>query len=164
VEWNLRLFGKVGAPTNLVALRVETEAAMFAMSMSTKSNKSKRPHNLKERYGPPLLITNATSDVVREEQRALILLQWLGALAKPSVRLFLFNSDAIAYRGYPACSLRLAAAAIRLRLQLLQYFSLYGLQLQQSKQLQQCRLVASRTRPSLPYICVSGPVQAVGPI
>jgi hypothetical protein len=100
VEWNLRLFGKVGAPTNLVALRVETEAAMFAMSMSTKSNKSKRPHNLKERYGPPLLITNATSDVVREEQRALILLQWLGALAKPSVRLFLFNSDAIAYRGY----------------------------------------------------------------
>lgn len=71
----------------------------IAMSMSTKSNKSKRPHNLKERYGPPLL-TNATSDVVREEQRALILLQWLGALAKPSVRLFLFNSDAIAYRGY----------------------------------------------------------------
>jgi hypothetical protein len=48
-----------------------------------------------------------------------------------------------------ACSLRLAAAAIRLRLRLrlLQYFSLYGLQLQQSKQLQQCRLVASRTRP-----------------
>jgi hypothetical protein len=46
-----------------------------------------------------------------------------------------------------ACSLRLAAAAIRLRL--LQYFSLYGLQLQQSKQLQQCRLVASRTRPIL---------------
>jgi hypothetical protein len=45
-----------------------------------------------------------------------------------------------------ACSLRLAAAAIRLRLRL-QYFSLYGLQLQQSKQLQQCRLVASRTRP-----------------
>jgi hypothetical protein len=45
------------------------------------------------------------------------------------------------------CSLRLVAAAIRLRLQLLQYFSLYGLQLQQSKQLQQCRLVASRTRP-----------------
>jgi hypothetical protein len=44
------------------------------------------------------------------------------------------------------CSLRLAAAAIRLRLRLLQYFSLYGLQLQQSKQLQQCRLVASRTR------------------
>jgi hypothetical protein len=34
----------------------------------------------------------------------------------------------------------------RLRLRLLQYFSLYGLQLQQSKQLQQCRLVASRTR------------------
>jgi hypothetical protein len=48
-----------------------------------------------------------------------------------------------------ACSLRLAAAAIRLRLRLLQYFSLYGLQLQQSKQLQQCRLVASRTRPKL---------------
>jgi hypothetical protein len=48
-----------------------------------------------------------------------------------------------------ACSLRLAAAAIRLRLRLLQYFSLYGLQLQQSKQLQQCRLVASRTRPIL---------------
>jgi hypothetical protein len=48
-----------------------------------------------------------------------------------------------------ACSLRLAAAAIRLRLRLLQYFSLYGLQLQQSKQLQQCRLVASRTRPYL---------------
>jgi hypothetical protein len=47
-----------------------------------------------------------------------------------------------------ACSLRLAAAAIRLRLRLLQYFSLYGLQLQQSKQLQQCRLVASRTRPN----------------
>jgi hypothetical protein len=46
-----------------------------------------------------------------------------------------------------ACSLRLAAAAIRLRLRLLQYFSLYGLQLQQSKQLQQCRLAASRTRP-----------------
>src|SRR5688572_1514417 len=46
-----------------------------------------------------------------------------------------------------ACSLRLAAAAIRLRLRLLQYFSLYGLRLQQSKQLQQCRLVASRTRP-----------------
>jgi hypothetical protein len=46
-----------------------------------------------------------------------------------------------------ACSLRLAAAAIRLRLRLLQYFSLYGLQLQQSKQLKQCRLVASRTRP-----------------
>jgi hypothetical protein len=44
------------------------------------------------------------------------------------------------------CSLRLAAAAIRLWLRLLQYFSLYGLQLQQSKQLQQCRLVASRTR------------------
>jgi hypothetical protein len=42
-----------------------------------------------------------------------------------------------------------AAAAIRLRLRLLQYFSLYGLQLQQSKQLQQCRLVASRTRPKL---------------
>jgi hypothetical protein len=48
---------------------------------------------------------------------------------------------------WSACSLRLAAAAIRLRLRLLQYFSLYGLQLQQSKQLQQCRLVASRTRP-----------------
>jgi hypothetical protein len=48
-----------------------------------------------------------------------------------------------------ACSLRLAAAAIRLRLRLLQYFSLYGLQLQQSKQLQQCRLVASRTRPMI---------------
>jgi hypothetical protein len=46
-----------------------------------------------------------------------------------------------------ACSLRLAAAAIRLRLRLLQYFSLYGLQLQQSKQLQQCRLAACRTRP-----------------
>jgi hypothetical protein len=46
-----------------------------------------------------------------------------------------------------ACSLRLAAAIIRLRLRLLQYFSLYGLQLQQSKQLQQCRLAASRTRP-----------------
>jgi hypothetical protein len=46
-----------------------------------------------------------------------------------------------------ACSLRLAAAAIRLRLRLLQYFSIYGLQLQQSKQLQQCRLAASRTRP-----------------
>jgi hypothetical protein len=45
-----------------------------------------------------------------------------------------------------ACSLRLAAAAIRLRLRLLQYFSLYGLQLQQSKQLQQCRLAANRTR------------------
>jgi hypothetical protein len=40
-----------------------------------------------------------------------------------------------------------AAAAIRLRQRLLQYLSLYGLQLQQSKQLQQCRLVASRTRP-----------------
>jgi hypothetical protein len=50
---------------------------------------------------------------------------------------------------FSACSLRLAAAAIRLRLRLLQYFSLYGLQLQQSKQLQQCRLVASRTRPLL---------------
>jgi hypothetical protein len=49
--------------------------------------------------------------------------------------------------GKLAFSLRLAAAAIRLRLRLLQYFSLYGLQLQQSKQLQQCRLVASRTRP-----------------
>jgi hypothetical protein len=48
---------------------------------------------------------------------------------------------------FSACSLRLAAAAIRLRLRLLQYFSLYGLQLQQSKQLQQCRLAASRTRP-----------------
>jgi hypothetical protein len=48
-----------------------------------------------------------------------------------------------------ACSLRLAAAAIRLRLRLLQYFSLYGLQLQQSKQLQQCRLAASRTRPMI---------------
>jgi hypothetical protein len=51
-----------------------------------------------------------------------------------------------------ACSLRLAAAAIRLRLRLLQYFSLYGLQLQQSKQLQQCRLVASRTRPVFPAL------------
>jgi hypothetical protein len=52
-----------------------------------------------------------------------------------------------ALRCRSACSLRLAAAAIRLRLRLLQYFSLYGLQLQQSKQLQQCRLAASRTRP-----------------
>jgi hypothetical protein len=51
-----------------------------------------------------------------------------------------------------ACSLRLAAAAIRLRLRLLQYFSLYGLQLQQSKQLQQCRLAACRTRP-MPSYC-----------
>jgi hypothetical protein len=51
-----------------------------------------------------------------------------------------------------ACSLRLAAATIRLRLRLLQYFSLYGLQLQQSKQLQQCRLAASRTRPLYEYI------------
>jgi hypothetical protein len=50
---------------------------------------------------------------------------------------------------HAACSLRLAAATIRLRLRLLQYFSLYGLQLQQSKQLQQCRLVASRTRPCM---------------
>jgi hypothetical protein len=52
--------------------------------------------------------------------------------------------------GWPkehACSLRLAAAAIRLRLRLLQYFSLCGLQLQQFKQLQQCRLAACRTRP-----------------
>jgi hypothetical protein len=54
-----------------------------------------------------------------------------------------------------SCSLRLAAAAIRLRL--LQYFSLYGLQLQQSKQLQQCRLVASRTRP----ICLGAARQRV---
>ena len=54
-------------------------------------------------------------------------------------------------KSLPACSLRLAAAAIRLRLRLLQYFSLYGLQLQQSKQLQQCRLAASRTRP----VCVT---------
>jgi hypothetical protein len=60
------------------------------------------------------------------------------------------------------CSLRLAAAAIRLRLRLLQYFSLYGLQLQQSKQLQQCRLAASRTRPCpfcgclvSPYVCTN---------
>jgi hypothetical protein len=47
-----------------------------------------------------------------------------------------------------------AAAAIRLRLRLLQYFSLYGLQLQQSKQLQQCRLAASRTRPGLFWLYV----------
>ena len=57
------------------------------------------------------------------------------------------QSKAKVARKGSACSLRLAAAAIRLRLRLLQYFSLYGLQLQQSKQLQQCRLVASRTCP-----------------
>jgi hypothetical protein len=58
-----------------------------------------------------------------------------------------FFSIAFPARQLSACSLRLAAAAIRLRLRLIQYFSLYGLQLQQSKQLQQCRLAANRTRP-----------------
>jgi hypothetical protein len=60
-----------------------------------------------------------------------------------------FGMETSRRRRRRSCSLRLAAAAIRLRLRLLQYFSLYGLQLQQSKQLQQCQLVASRTRPGL---------------
>jgi hypothetical protein len=46
-----------------------------------------------------------------------------------------FGMETSRRRRRRSCSLRLAAAAIRLRLRLLQYFSLYGLQLQQSKQL-----------------------------